>query len=174
MSRSILLSLALLALPTLASAEVVARHADGFTLRHHAALETTSDDIATALANLPKWWDGAHTYSGRSDSLSMILAPGGCWCEALADGKTFEHARVVSVDPAGKVVMNAPLGPLNGTATRSDLTYTWIPEGRDWRVTLEFVVEGPGLGAAADAVDGVMKAGFERLSRYIATGQPTP
>ena len=174
MSRLILLSIAVLSVGTPASADVVARHADGFTLRYGVALETTPDDILTALGNLPNWWDGAHTYSGSADNLSMSLAPGGCWCEALADGKTFEHARVVSVDPAGKVVMNAPLGPLSGTATRADLTYSWAPEDRAWRVTVDFAVEGPGLGGMADAVDGVMQAGFERLARYIETGKPTP
>lgn len=179
MSRTILLSLALMSLGTAASAEVVARHADGFTLRYTAALETSPDTIPAALANLPKWWDGAHTYSGSSANLTMTLTPGGCWCEALADGRTFEHGRVVAVDAREKVVLNAPLGPLNGTATRSDLTYSWTSgskaaEGGTMRLTLEFVVEGTGLGAAADAVDGVMQAGFERLSRYIETGAPTP
>lgn len=174
MSRSILFALVLLSSGTSASAEVVSRHADGFTLRYAVALETTGDDIRTALGELPKWWDEAHTYSGRSANLSMTLAPGGCWCETLDDGKVFEHARVVSVDPQGKVVMNAPLGPLNGTATRSDLTYSWVPEARSWRVTLDFVVEGAGLGAAADAVDGVMQAGFGRLARFIEYGEPTP
>lgn len=179
MSRTILLSLALMSLGTSASAEVVARHADGFTLRYAAALEATPDDIPAALADLPKWWDGAHTYSGSSANLSMTLAPGGCWCEALADGRTFEHGRVVAVDAKEKAVLNAPLGPLNGTATRSDLTYSWAAdpgaaEGGTLRLTLEFLVEGPGLGSAADAVDGVMQSGFERLSRYIETGAPTP
>ena len=33
------------------------------------------------------------------------------------------------------------------------------------------VIEGPGLGAYADAVDGVMGAGFARFTRYLEYGE---
>ena len=46
-------------------------------------------------------------------------------------------------------------------------------EGDETGVVMLFVVEGPGLGAYADAVDAVMRGQHERLLRLIETGSPT-
>jgi hypothetical protein len=102
-------------------------------------------------------------------------AVGGCFCEALSDGSLFEHGRVTAVDD-DRLALNAPLGPLKGRATRADLTFSW-PEGPSISgevtgVVMSFVVEGPGLGAFADAVDGVMAGQHARLLNLIADGSP--
>jgi len=174
MLRSILATAILWLTAFPAAAEVVARHADGFTLRYAVALETTADDVRGSLADLPSWWDPAHTYTGEATRLSMTLEPGGCWCETLADGTVFRHATVISVDPEHQAVLHAPLGPLHETATRADLTYRWAPENKGWLISVDFVVEGPGLGAAADAVDTVMQGGFDRFVRYVEYGEALP
>lgn len=160
--------LALSAAP--ADAEVVSRTTDGFTLRYAVGAEISPDDIPAALQDLPKWWDPAHTYTGSSANLSLDLAPGGCWCEKLADGTDFDHGRTVSV-AADRIVFNAPFGPLRGKATRAELSVTWPPANRGWTPTWTFIVEGPGVGAMADGVDAVMGAGYQRWLSHIERGE---
>ena len=161
--------LALAAAP--AEAEVVARTADSFTLRYAVGAEISPDDIPASLTALPKWWDSAHTYSGSAANLSLDLTPGGCWCEKLADGTDFDHGRTVSVAPDA-FVFAAPFGPLRGKTTKAELTVTWPGANQGSTPTWTMVVEGPGIGAMADAVDGVMGAGYRRWLRYLETGEP--
>lgn len=155
-----------------AAAEVVERHADGFTLRFAAPMETSAEDLLGSLGEIGKWWDGAHSYSGDAANMTLVMEPGGCFCEALADGTAFEHGRVVSVDPVTGVQLNAPLGPLKATATKADLGFGWTSASRGWTVVMTFVVEGPGLGAFADGVDGVMGGAFSRYVRHVEYGEP--
>jgi CBS domain-containing protein len=156
-----------------ASAEVVTRDPDGFTLKFSTDLQASQADLNGAVRDLPKWWDPAHTYTGDAASLSMALEPGGCWCEALADGTRFEHGRVVSIAP-DRIVLRAPLGPLHAMATGAALTFSVERDGAGTRLVMDYVVEGPGVGAMADPVDGVMDGAFSRLVHHIETGLPQP
>jgi hypothetical protein len=153
-----------------ANAEVVARTADSFTLRYEQGAEIDPGDIPGALGDVGRWWDSDHTYSGDAANITIDLTPGGCWCERLADGSQFEHARVVSVEP-DRIVFQAPFGPLKGKATSAILTVTWPPANAGWTPTWVMTVEGPGVGAMADGVDGVMHAGFLRWMRYLERGE---
>lgn len=154
-----------------AAAEVVERHADGFTLRFEAAIETSAGDIVLALNDIGGWWDGAHTYSGDAANLSLSLDRGGCFCETLPDGSIFEHGRV-GVRDDDHLALDAPLGPLRGRASKADLTFGWPEAGTGTRLTLAYVVEGPGLGTMADPVNDVMDVQFNRLVRYVEYGEP--
>jgi len=153
-----------------ASAEVVERHADGFTLRYAVRLETTAGDVVLAIEDIDGWWNSAHTYSGDAANLTLRMEPGGCLCEALADGKIFEHGRVTAFDD-DHLALSAPLGPLKERATRADLTFRWPDERTGVLVTLTFIVEGPGLGAMADGVDAVMHDQYVRFTHYIEYGE---
>ena len=167
-----LLATAALAVAAPASAEVVSRTADGFVLRFQSGMDTTPEDMIGTVGELPKWWDGAHTYTGDNDNLSLDFTPGGCWCETLADGTQFHHAEVVSITD-DTVVFNAPLGPLNGKATKAEMTFHIGGEGETagWLVSIDFVVEGPGLGAMADGVNGVMEQAFGRFVHHLHYGE---
>ena len=160
-----------MALAAPASAEVVSRSADAFTLRFAVGVETTPEGVVTAVSELPAWWDPAHTYSGQGANLSLTFEDGGCWCERLSDGTVFQHAVVTDI-MAERVVMNAPLGPLHGQATKAELTFGSEPGDSGRRVSIDFVVEGPGLGAMADDVNAVMDQAFARLIHQIEYGAP--
>ncbi len=162
--------LAAMVATTDARAEVVSRSADGFVLRFESGMETTPEDMIATVSELPKWWDGAHTYTSDNDNLSLAFEPGGCWCETLADGTAFRHAEVVSITP-DTVVFDAPLGPLNGKATKADMTFHIADANADWRVSIDFAVEGPGLGAMADGVNGVMEQAFGRYVHHLEYGE---
>jgi len=150
-----------------ASAEIVARTPDSFTLRYAGSVGVGRGDVFGAVALINEWWDGAHTYSGDAANLTLDTEVGGCFCEALPDGTMFEHGRVIAFDD-DHLTLNAPLGPLKGRTTRADLTFSWpendaLLEEDETGVVVVFVVEGPGLGAFADAVDTVMRGQHERL-----------
>lgn len=164
------LALSLTATP--AAAEIVSRSEHAFTLRFEAPADFEVTDIEPSLTGLPLWWQASHTYSGDSANLSLDLAPGGCWCEALEDGTAFDHGRTVSVE-ADHILFHAPFGPLRGRTQRADLTIGWSTGDDSPRVYWLFVVEGDGIGAMAEAVDGVMAAGFANWTAHLdAMSQP--
>lgn len=165
-----LIAAALIAVAAPAPAEVVSRTADGFVLRFESGMETTPADLIETVSDLPQWWDGAHTYTGDNANLSLAFQPGGCWCETLADGATFRHGEVVSITE-DTVVFHAPLGPLNGKATRADLTFRLGGPGPGRRVSVDFVVEGPELGFMADPVNGVMEQAYGRFVHHLQYGE---
>ena len=169
-------ALALTAAP--ASAEIVSRTADSFTLRYAGTVGVSRGDVFGAIALISEWWDGAHTYSGDSANLTLETEVGGCFCEALPNATIFEHGRVAEFDD-DRLTLNAPLGPLKGRTTRAELTFSWPEtssrlEEDETGVVMVFVVEGPGLGAFADAVDTVMLGQHERLLRQVELARPTP
>lgn len=161
----------LLAAP--ASAEVVSRSENGFVLRFEMQSDASPEQMIAAVRALPEWWDPAHTYTGDADNLSLAFEPGGCWCEARADGTTFRHAEVVEIAP-NRVTMNAPLGPLHGRATRADLAWTIGGHTPGDTIALQFTVEGPGLGPMADPVHTVMSQGWSRYVHYLTSGEAPP
>lgn len=173
MVRSLLAAAAVLFLASGAQAEVVSRSENGFTLKFAIGAEIDPGDIPDAFRALPEWWVSSHTYTGDSQNLSLDLTPGGCWCEKLPDNPAFDHGRTVTVAD-DRLVFHAPFGPLRGRATRADLTVTWPGANRGWEPTWVFVVEGPGLGAMADAVDGVMGQGYRRWLRFLEYGEAPP
>ena len=171
MLRSALIAAVLSLLPGLAAAEIISRSEDAFTLRFAVGLEVPREDVIDAVREVPAWWDPAHSYTGDAANLSLAFQPGGCWCERMADGTDFRHGSVVAIDP-DRVRFDAPLGPLNGRATRADLTFSAGPDNRGTLAAVEFAVEGPGVGAFADAVHGVMQQAWTRYVRFIEYGEP--
>lgn len=166
--RKILTLAALLALTaTGAQAEVVERHADGFTLRMSAPVAAGWAQAFFSVGDVDHWWNADHTYSGDAANLSLPLQPGACFCEAMPDGSTFEHGRIAAMDQRREIRLEAPLGPLKGLTTRADLVFGWNNTiGGDQVLTLTYVVEGEGLGAYADPVDQVLTDQFGRWAAW--------
>lgn len=149
-----------------AAAEIVSRSENAFTLRFEGHSRLEPAHVGAVFSDVAHWWDPAHTYTGDAANLSLDLEPGGCWCEAMPDGSLFEHGRVRSVWWS-EVRIDAPFGPLREMATRAELvvTYAWV-DGvgvANWT----FIVEGPGVGAMAEPVDGVMGGGFARWIAHM-------
>ncbi|RYG11604.1 MAG: hypothetical protein EON96_15035 [Caulobacteraceae bacterium] len=68
-------------------------------------------------------------------------------------------------------MFDAPFGPLKGRTTRAVLMVSWPPANRGWTPTWTMTVEGPGIGAMADGVDGVMHAGYLRWLHFLESGE---
>ncbi|MFJ6025682.1 hypothetical protein ACIQC9_13905 [Brevundimonas sp. NPDC092305] len=171
MLRSLLAAAALALCATPAAAEVVEKSADHFVLKYNIGLETTPEDIYLSIGDVGQWWDSAHTYSGDARNLTLPLEVGACFCEAMPDGTTFEHGRVLEADPELGVLLDAPLGPLKGKTTMSRLSIGWSGVHMGWELVMTYVVRGPGVGAYADAVDGVMRVQYGRLIYFVEYGQ---
>lgn len=174
MLKPLLAAAALVLAATPASAEVVERSADHFVLRYAVALEASPADFIDALEHIGEWWNPAHTYSGDSRNLNLALDTGTCFCEAMPDGSTFDHGGVYEYDPETGVVIDAPLGPLKGKTTLSNWTVGWTGANRGTELVMSYVVRGPGVGAWADGVDGVMGDQFHRMVRFIEYGPEAP
>jgi hypothetical protein len=148
-----------------ASAEVRARTDNGFTLGYERPVRAGPDTVLETVAMPSGWWSSDHTYSGDAANIRLDMIPGGCWCEALPGGGV-KHAEVVMVWPGRRMVrFDAPFGPLQGMGADAVLTMTWSdpPDGGERVLRWTFVVSGPGTGAMADAIDGVMTEQFRRL-----------
>ena len=167
--KCLLFAAALLALAGSASAEVSSRSDNGFRLTYERPVTASAEAILEAVGRPAAWWSDAHTYSGSAANLSVDLRPGGCWCEALPGGGV-KHAETVLVWPQeGMVSFEAPFGPLRGIGADALLTISWAdtPGGTGRTLKWTFVVNGPGAGAMADAVDAVTGEQFGRLAAHL-------
>ena len=165
----LLLAAALTALAGPAVAEVSSRSENGFSLTYERPVPASADAVLEAVGRPAAWWSAAHTYSGDAANISVDLRPGGCWCEALPGGGV-KHAEAVLVWPEQRMVrFDAPFGPLQSIGAEAVLTMTWADVTGEPARALKwtFVVTGPGAGAMADAVDGVMAEQFDRLADHL-------
>ncbi|WP_051651157.1 SRPBCC family protein [Brevundimonas bacteroides] len=164
------LGLSLLAVP--AGAEIVSRSETGFSLSFERSIAASPEAVLEAVGHPERWWSSAHTYSGDAANISLDLRPGGCWCEALPGGGV-KHGEAVLVWPDRSMArFDAPFGPLQGIGADAVLTMTWtLVEGQaERRLRWTFVVNGPGSGAMADPVHGVMEEQFSRLVNALESG----
>lgn len=167
MFKTILVGLASALISTAASAEVIARGENSFSLSFERPVSASADAVFQAVGRPAAWWSDAHTYSGSSANIRLNLTPGGCWCEDLPGGGV-RHAEAILVMPERRLVrFNAPFGPLQAIGAGAVLTMSW-PEVEGQRtLRWTFVVSGSGAGAMADAIDGVMAEQFARLAAHL-------
>ena len=159
-----------------AMAEVSDRSENGFTLAYERPVAASAETVFDAVARPGAWWSDAHTYSGSASNISLDLAPGGCWCEALPGGGV-KHGETVLAWPEQRLVrFEAPFGPLQSIGADAVLSMSWAEtEGEPGRMLKwTFVVTGPGAGAMADVIDQVMAEQFDRLAAHVASPPAAP
>ena len=165
-------ALAALAVAPPVRAELPAVEPDGFVVRHQLDVPVDKAAAYARLLAIARWWDPAHTYSGRAESLSLAAAPGGCFCEQLADGGFVEHLRVVLAQPGTTLRLAGALGPLQELGVSGALTFTLQEQRADLtRVTLRYAVSGrtpKGLEGLAKPVDFVLGRALQRYATSLA------
>ncbi len=175
MNRDITTALALLgailcAAP--AAAVVADSAAAGFTVTIEQPVTADPGRAYEALtAGVAAWWSSDHTWSGDAANLSLDARAGGLFREALPDGGSVEHMRVVYAAPGRQLRMVGGLGPLQGMAVRGSLTVTLEPAGAGTLLTLTYAVSGyapEGLQGIAPAVDRVLAEQMARLAAHLA------
>ncbi|HEX2561837.1 SRPBCC domain-containing protein [Phenylobacterium sp.] len=171
--RTIIAAAALLAASP-ASAEVVERSDGGFRTQHTAQVSAPPERVYQVIGEIGRWWDPAHTYSGKAENLSLELRPGGCFCEKVGAGGV-QHGVVVMALPGQVLRLDAPLGPLQEEGVSAAFTLTVKPAGGGSEVVQTLHVGGarPKMAAAMSGpVDQVLGAALARLKRYAETGKP--
>lgn len=155
-----------------AAAEISNRTDNGFRLTYERRVSASAEAVLGAVGRPAAWWSDAHTYSGSASNITVDLSPGGCWCEALPGGGV-KHAEAVLVWPEQRMVsFEAPFGPLRSIGADAVLTMSWADaeDGAGRTLKWVFVVNGPGAGAMADAIDAVTREQFGRLVDHLSTG----
>lgn len=168
--KRLLLAAILSASASAASAEVTDRSENGFTLSYERAVTASDAAILAGIGRPSAWWSDAHTYSGSASNITLDLRSGGCWCEALPGGGV-KHGEAVLVWPERRMVrFDAPFGPLQSIGADAVLTMTWSEAdgGVSRMLKWTFVVAGPGAGAMADPIDGVIGEQFGRLADHLS------
>ena len=160
-----------------ASAEVVTAASNGFEVRETVNLVVPPEIALASFAELPKWWDPEHTYSGDSANLSFELRPGSCFCERLPDGGGVEHMRVAYVDPGKRVVLTGSLGPLLYEATTGVMDVKVKRAAGGSQFVVDYKVAGFANGGGeklAVAVDEVLAGQMKRFRAYVTARPQVP
>ena len=157
-----------------AAAEVVSASPNGFEVRQTVNLVVPPPIAFSSFADISAWWDPEHTYSGKSQNLSLNLTPGGCFCERFRDGGGIEHMHVTYLDPGKHVILTGSLGPLLYEATAGVMDVQVKSSAGGSELTLDYRVAGfanGGAGKLAPIVDEVLAGQMKRLRAY-ATARP--
>ena len=176
MNRSLMASLLLataLQLPARADTGNVTPH--GFISIFRDEVKASPGDLWQAVVQLPRWWNGQHTYSGQASNLSFDVQAGGCWCERWGDGNSVQHGQVVQVQTGRMLRVYANLGPLQELPVRGVLTFTIAMQETKTILRITYRVSGPpdaGLDKLAPVVDQVIGQQFKRLKSLAETGRP--
>jgi uncharacterized protein YndB with AHSA1/START domain len=159
-----------------ADAEVVAAEAGGFITRTSVSISAEPEQVYTRFAEIGRWWNDSHTWSGKASNMSIALAPDGCWCEKLPNGGFIEHGRLIYLERPKVLRFRAALGPMHEAAGVGTMTVTFEPEqAGKTKLTLTYAVMlfQPGTGATplAPLVDQVMAEQVDRLKHQFETKQ---
>ncbi|QUD90814.1 ATPase [Phenylobacterium montanum] len=158
-----------------ARAEVVDVQPNGFEVRHALHLAVPPDKAYAALVDIGRWWSPDHTFSGDSANLSIEPKAGGCFCEALKDGGSVAHMRVVFVAPGKMLRLEGALGPLQTLGVTGHLAFALKPQDGGADLVLTYDVGGyakDGFAGWATPVDHVLGLQMARLKAYAETGKP--
>jgi carbon monoxide dehydrogenase subunit G len=160
-----------------AAAEVTSQGESGFATAGSVTVAVTPGEAWAALIEPKLWWNPEHSWSGDGANLSLDPHAGGCFCEALADGGSVEHMRVIHAAPGKQLRMAGALGPLQGEALAATLSVTLEPEGEGTKIAWAYKVGGytdlP-IEQIAPAVDAVISQQFHRLAAHLGSRTAAP
>lgn len=159
-----------------AQAELTSVSANGFELQHQLVLKAEPARVYDALADVGRWWNPVHSYSGEAARLSLDARAGGCFCETLKDGGSVRHGVVVFAQKPALLRFEGALGPLQTLGVSGVMSWALKPgPGGATRLTAGYRVGGylpAPVDPLAGAVDGVIGEQMRRLKAYVETGKP--
>jgi len=157
-----------------AQAAVLKSAPDGFVSESSAVIGERPDRVWRALTSWSKWWDKAHSYSGKAGAIQLDARGGGQLLERW-DKNSVQHAVVLTAVAPSSLRLSGGFGPLQSLPVNAILEFTMRAEGTGTRLTMTYRVAGTAasnLDTLAVPVDSVMTEGFGRLLNYAATGKP--
>jgi hypothetical protein len=160
----------------IAEAEIVDSSSHGFTVRDTINIAQLPLNVYEYIVkDVGKWWNSAHTWSGKSGNLSIDDRAGGCFCEKLEHGGSVRHMEVVFTAPGSTLRLVGGIGPLQAMAVTGTMTWTLSKSDKGTRVEVTYTVGGyhpRGLAFMAKPVDGVLLEQMTRLKSFIERGKP--
>jgi Polyketide cyclase / dehydrase and lipid transport len=158
-----------------ASAEVADSAPAGFTLRQSADVSLPPPAVWAALADIGKWWNPEHSWSGDARNMTLDPVVRGCFCEKLGMYGGVEHMTVIFAQPPKVLRLSGALGPLQDFALTGTMTWRIEVAGGGSKIGLTYAVSGYAdkpLSEWAPLVDEVLADQLRRLARYVNTGSP--
>lgn len=162
--RFILPVLMLAAAPAAADVKV---SETGFVVENKAVASAAPDAVWAALVTPARYWNPDHSYSGKAENFTLDAKAGGCFCEALPNGGSVEHMRVVFVMPGSALRLVGGLGPLQSEGVAATLTWALKPVPTGTEITQTYVVGGHmrfDVPATAPLVGQVLNEQLTRLA----------
>lgn len=168
---------------TPAHAEMTKVGESGFAVRHTAVVTATREQAWAMLAEPSGWWNGAHSFSGDAENLTLDPRAGGCFCEMLPTGEarvqpgSVRHMEVIFADPGSAMRLTGALGPLQSEPVEAVLTVTLKPVEGGTRILFEYVVGGTmrfAVDQIGPAVDRVIGEQLTRLADKLGAVSPAP
>jgi hypothetical protein len=157
-------------------ASVVSSTTSGFVIKHSVVVKKSPDAAFESFASkVQDWWDPAHTYTGKSENVSIDLKPNGCFCERLGPQGFVVHMTLTYSDPGKLLRMTGALGPVQQFAATGVMTLEFQPMGGDTLVNFTYSVAGDipnGADKLAPVVDRVLVGQMNRFERFVNTGRP--
>ena len=157
-----------------AHAEVMSANANGFHVRQEVQIVVPPANAFAAFGQMQNWWNGEHTYSGKSSNLSLSLTPGGCMCERIPEGGGIEHMRVTYVEPGKRAVLTGSLGPLLYLATSGAMYLQFERIAGGTKITMDYKVAGFAEGGADKLAAGVDSVLADQMRRYRQYARSRP
>ncbi len=171
---ALLAALSAAALPARADTSQVS--AGGFISTYREEVSVPPDVVWKAVLQLPKWWNGRHTYSGSAANLTLDAQAGGCWCERWGSGDaaaSVQHGTVLMVMPGRVLRVQGGFGPLQELGAIGILTIATATQEGKHLLRMTYRVSGhpdAGFDKLAAPVDGVMAEQYKRLKKLAETG----
>ncbi|MFS0737371.1 SRPBCC family protein [Sphingomonas sp. 1P06PA] len=163
---------ALLATPLPVAAKVASVGEAGMVVENEAFVAAPPAAVWAVLIEPKRWWQAAHSWSGKAENFSLDLRAGGCFCESLPGGGSVEHLRVVYADPGKLLRLTGGLGPLQGDAATGPLSWTLQPDGQGTRIVQRYAVSGVARTpwpVMAPLIDSVLRQQLDSLAKTIAS-----
>ena len=165
------IALALAGTTGYAWSEVVAAGDGGFVSEHELLLSAPPDRVYQALtADVHRWWDPAHSYSGDAANFYLEARALGCFCEKLPDGGSIAHMQVAYARPGRTLRLIGGLGPLQGMGATGTMEFQLQPVESGTLLNYRYTVAGyspEGMSQLAEPVDRVQLGQLQRLKRYL-------
>lgn len=155
--------------PDPAAGDVVKSSPNGFVVTAEQTVRLSAADAYTAFVrDFNKWYDAAHSYSGRSENLSLDMEKH-CMLEKLPDGGFVRHMEIVYHQPGKVLRLSGGLGPLQEMGVAGALTFAFAESEGHTTVLMTYAVTGAdhsGLDAIAAPVSEVLTGQLVRFSEY--------